>query len=164
MSDIKQYLQFFRHIAATHVDIGHSDDEPGIFIFDWQRFVTAKRKRNTVIFMHPFQGAFAGNEDNARDVARVQWSVLQRMKPNLKDEPERVADDTKAIALDIIARMKWHQAEDPEQDWCQLLAFFNLEETEYRVDDIYEDDWTGFRVITPLADTLNLEMNPDKWL
>jgi hypothetical protein len=85
------------------------------------------------------------------------------MQHQSEKEMERVAVETKEIARKIVARMKWHQEEDPDHTYCELLQYFDIDEVEYREEEIYHDDWTGIRVITPLTSPLDLTMNPDDW-
>lgn len=158
------FNDYFKHLAETSVHIEHTADKPGFFSYDWEKFVAEKRKRSTVLFMHSFQGHLAGNEDNRLDVSRVQWSILQPIDSSDPDSAAKVVANTKAIAMKLIARMNWHKYEDPTGEHCDLLHFFNLEDVEYRSDSIYECNWTGFRIITPLADHVDLEMLTDDWL
>lgn len=161
---MKTYNDYFEHIASANVDIRHTPQTPAFFKYDWLEFMAAKRKQPTVLFMHSYQGHLTGNVDNPRDVSRIQWSVLQRIAGNQKNGANKVIAATEEIAREIIAKMHYDRDENPNREWCKLLEFFNLDEVEYRIDDIYEDEWTGYRVITPLAKNINLEINPSKWL
>lgn len=161
---ITEQIAYFKHLATTMKAIGHTDDVPGFFSHDLQLMLQAKRKTNTVLFLPQFQGNLKDNRsDNPIDEARIQWAVLQKMKNENRHELERVIVETKDIALKIVARMLWHQFEDPEGTYCQLLQYFDLDDIEYRTEPIYHDNWTGIRVITPFVSNLDLTMNPDDW-
>lgn len=163
---IAEQIAYFRHLATSCVDIRHGvDDKEGFFCHDLKLMLDAKRKSGTIMFLPPFNGNFRDNRsDNPLDEARIQWSILQRMEHQNEAEVERVAKATKDIALKIVARMQWHQNDDPEHTYCKLLEYFDLDDIEYRTEAVYQDDWTGIRVITPLTSSLELTMNPDDWV
>jgi hypothetical protein len=162
---IQEQIDYFRHLAETCKDIGHGqNDKTGFFSRDLQLIFKEKRKTDTVMFLPVYQGNLRDNRsDNPLDQARVQWSILQKMQTQSEKEMERIAVATKAIALKIVARMRWHQEDDPDHTYCQLLQYFDIDDVEYREEEIYFDDWTGIRVITPLTTPLDLTMNPDDW-
>jgi hypothetical protein len=164
MNDLDILLPYFRTLAATSKAIAHTDEIPGIFEFNWDGFIQTKRKQPTILFLHPFQGGISGvSADNPLDAARVQWSILRQMKDNTPNDAQRMYRETKQVAISLLARMRWHQEEDPDGTYCDLLRYLNLDDVEYRLDEIYEDNWTGYRIITPLATELDLTMNPDDW-
>ncbi len=161
----KDYQEYFQHIATTSKDIQHTAAVPGFFAFDFDRFVSAKRRSDTILFIHPFQGNLAGaKNDNPLDIQRVQWSVLRQFKTANADDIQRVMRETRTVAIKILARMLWHRDEDPDRDWCCLLQYFDFDEVEYRQDEIYVDDWTGYRYITPLTQPVEITMDPEQWL
>lgn len=165
---IAQQIDYFRQIAITMKDIAHSTDlnqKQGFFCHDLKIMMDEINKCDTVMFLPEFQGNLKDNRsDNLLDEARIQWSIMQRMGNESQQEIERIQVATKAIALKIISRMKWHQEGGEEGRYCDLLLYFDLDEVEYRTESIYQDDWTGIRVITPLTSGLELEMNPSDWL
>jgi hypothetical protein len=59
--------------------------------------------------------------------------------------------------------MKWYRDEDPDRTYCELLRYFDLDNVEYRLDEIWVDGWTGYRMITPLVAPANLVMDGTDW-
>lgn len=161
---IDEQIAYMRHLAETSVDIAHTLERAAFFPFDWEAFVADTKKGSTILFLHPFRGVYKDKKnENLYDEARIQWSVLRRMNERDRGEPERVIKETKAVAEKLLARMLWHRDDDPDGTYCELLSNFDLDDVEYSVDDVYEDGWTGYRVITPMTGHVFLEMNPDDW-
>ena len=158
------YRSFFEELAEKHRDIAHTPKRPRFFAWD-KDFIRAQQHKldYPIMMLSPLGGNIRDNKaGHIKDIKTGGFVILISEKRAADDPHSReiIYDKTFQIGMDIIAKIK----EKATTGNCAGYSFDTNRVSYELLEYPWLDNCYGYGFFLPLAQSMNLTVNPDLWL
>lgn len=159
-----EYVDIFRTIATSHVDIAHSDDNRRFYRMDIEEIFNGLRSEvdwgKAVLMLESYEGRLKdNNSDNILDERTCAFSVLKRVTIDDFDQIHEALDSCEAIGKDIISYLRNMKHDEDDRRLRGLnIASFTYQKVGPVLDGAY-----GYRFTFTFFRAINLALDSEKW-
>ncbi len=156
------YVQYFKTIAETHKDIGHTDQEKHFYRLNISEVQNTLRSivPGKVFMLESYEGQLIDQRsDNVRDEQLCAFMILGHVPPGDFDQENIILGECKRIGFEVISKLY----KDKKDNVAELRGF-DIGSVHYmKVGPIF-DNYFGYRFTHSINDKANVAYDPAKWL